>query len=88
MSNDLTDDMPPDRPDDVLDAELADSDALLRAHLEQLLSPPPDLSARTAREVTDTLLHRSTLAAAVDNLGVGWRTVRILFGTDPPEDLP
>jgi hypothetical protein len=87
MSNELTDDVP-DGPDDVLDAALADSDDLLRAHLEQLLSPPADLSVRTAREVTDTLLHRSTLAAAVDTLGVGWRTVRILFGTDPPEDIP
>ena len=81
MSNEPTDDVP-----EGIDAALADSDDLLHDDLAALLTAPPDLSARTAREVTDTLLQRSTLAAAVDTLSVGWNTIRILFGTDHPED--
>ena len=69
-----------DRPllaaDDDLDAEL-DATEALGAELAQLLVPPPDLERRTTAVVTDGLLARSTMSAAVDLLGTGWRVLRL-----------
>lgn len=64
-----------------LDAELAATDDLT-VELAQLFEVPADLRRRTAVEVTDGLLARSSLSAAVDLVALGWRTVRFLAG--PP----
>jgi hypothetical protein len=73
-----------------LDAELAESERLLddegvRSSLVELLSAPEGLATRTAAQVGDALLTRSTLAAAVDLVTVGWHTFRLLAG-DPARD--
>jgi hypothetical protein len=71
-----------------LDAELAASEEAVREQLggglAELLSPPADLTSRTAAGVGDALLTRSTLAAAMDLLSVGWHTVRYLAGDPDP----
>jgi hypothetical protein len=71
-----------------LDAELAETEQIVREQLAgglaELLSAPADLASRTAAGVGDALLTRSTLAAAVDLLAVGWHTVRYLAGDPNP----
>ena len=71
-----------------LDAELAATEQVVREHLggglAELLSAPADLTSRTAAGVGDALLTRSTLAAALDLLSVGWHTVRYLAGDPDP----
>jgi hypothetical protein len=71
-----------------LDAELEASEQVVRRQigsgLAELVSAPPDLATRTAAGVGDALLTRSTLAAALDLLGVGWHTVRYLAGDPEP----
>gem|GEM_PF-4776524 len=65
-----------DLADPELDAALAETEAF-GSDLARLLVPPSDLEARTAAVVTDGLLARSTLSAAVDLLGTGWRVFRL-----------
>ena len=71
-----------------LDAELEASEQIFRDQLggglAELLSAPADLASRTAAGVGDALLSRSTLAAALDLLGVGWHTIRYLAGDPDP----
>lgn len=61
-----------------LDAELAATDARFGDELAQLLRVPADLQQRTTVEVNDGLLARSSLSTAVDLVGLGWRTIRLL----------
>lgn len=68
-----------------LDAELAATESVFGAELAQLLVVPADLQRRTTSEVTDGLLARSSWSAAVDLVGLGWRTMRLL-ATTPPEE--
>jgi hypothetical protein len=71
-----------------LDAELEAGEQIFREQLggglAELLSAPADLASRTAAGVGDALLTRSTLAAALDLLGVGWHTIRYLAGDPDP----
>ena len=62
--------------DPELDAALAETEAF-GSDLARLLVPPSALEERTAAVVTDGLLARSTLSAAVDLLGTGWRLFRL-----------
>jgi hypothetical protein len=90
VTSDFSDD--PGELDDVsearLDAQLAESEQIVREQLggglAELLSAPVDLASRTAAGVGDALLTRSTLAAALDLLSVGWHTVRYLAGDNDP----
>jgi hypothetical protein len=67
---------------------LAETEHLVREQLggglAELLEAPVDLASRTAAGVGDALLTRSTLAAALDLLSVGWHTVRYLAGDPNP----
>ncbi len=78
--------------DENLDAELALSQADMERHLggtlAELFSAPHDLTSRTTAEVRDALLTRSTLAAGVDLLTLGWHTLRFLSGADEPNTSP
>ena len=65
--------------DEALDRALEQTDHLWSASLADLLSAPADLAERTAEEVRQALLDRSTVVAAGDLLSVGWNTLRILF---------
>jgi len=65
--------------DEALDRALAQTDHLWSSSLADLLSVPDDLAERTAEEVRQTLLDRSTIVAAGDLVAVGWHTLRILF---------
>ncbi len=68
----------------VLDAELDASEQTFRdqfgTELAELVEAPAGLASRTAVGVGDALLTRSTLAAALDVLGTGWHTLRLLVG--------
>jgi hypothetical protein len=83
----MTDDLDDLGLDDELDAQLAASESGLddgfRASLTLLLSAPEGLASRTTESVGDALLNRSTLAAAVDLVTVGWHTIRLLGGDSP-----
>jgi len=76
--------------DDRLDAELAAAEAAwaqeLSASLSELLAAPEDLVSRTTVGVRDALLVRSTLAGALDLLGLGWQTMRYLSGAADEEE--
>ncbi len=77
-------------PDDTLDAELARCEAgwdnELSSGLAELLAVPEDLAQRTTRKLGDALLTRSTLATAIDLLGLGWHTIRHLSGATDVEE--
>lgn len=70
---------------EALDRALAQTDHLWSSSLAALLSAPDDLAARTADEVRQTLLDRSTIVAAGDLVAVGWHTLRILFAESERE---
>ena len=89
----MTDRSEIDDHDELLDAQLAESEAEwgrdLRTSLVELLAVPDDLTTRTAAGLGDALLTRSTLATAVDLLGLGWHTLRHLAGgADPTTEVP
>lgn len=69
-----------------LDAELAATETVT-AELAQLFEVPADLGRRTTVEVTDGLLARSSLSAAVDLVALGWRTVRFLTSSPDPRPV-
>jgi hypothetical protein len=85
----MTDDLDDMDLDDEFEAELAASESELddgfRTSLALLLSAPEGLATRTTEGVGDTLLNRSTLAAAVDLVTVGWHTIRLLGGDSPAQ---
>ena len=69
-----------------LERELAATDDLLVLPMAHLAGPPADLGARTQTRAAEALMRRSVLGTAADLLGVGWQTMRILFGEDEHED--
>ncbi len=70
-----------------LDLELEHADGQLGEQLRALLDPAEDLGDRTADDVDRTLRSRSTFAAALELLGLGWWTMRSFLGDDGPDRL-
>lgn len=72
-------------PTPAVDEELAATEGRWSEDLRQLLTPGAGMERRTADSVDRTLRGRSVGATALDLLGVGWHTLRLLAGDDPPD---